>query len=75
MVAGVAEGHLIELGPFEVQVHVGLPGEADAPVHLQCRLGHPHRSQTRSLGQVVGEVLNSLKMLATEVVAPDAMTG
>ena len=23
MVAGVAEGHLVELGPLEVQVHVG----------------------------------------------------
>ena len=73
--ASVAEGHTVELGPLEVQVHVGLPREADAAVDLQRRLGHPHRGQTRSLGQVVGGVLDSVKMLAAEVMAPGAVAG
>jgi len=42
MMTGVAERHLVELGSFEVQVHVGFPGEPDAPVDLECGLRHAH---------------------------------
>ena len=40
---GVTEADLIELGPLQVQVHVVLPGEADAAVDLQPGRHHPAR--------------------------------
>ena len=33
---GVAVADLVELGPLQEEVHVVLPGEADAAVHLQA---------------------------------------
>ena len=42
MVTGIAERHREHLGPLQEEVDVGLPGEADAAVDLEGRLGHPH---------------------------------
>ena len=36
-----AEGEAVELGPLQVEVHVVLPREADAAVHLQAPTPSP----------------------------------
>ena len=40
---GVAEAHLVELGPLQEEVQVVLPREPDAAVHLERRRHHPLR--------------------------------